>query len=127
MVIGTPEHGNAAMQQEADSKTADQPAATGKMWDKRKLLEKLDKNTKTLLQIEEMHQRLVKAREFVENGSVQRVRLVRNHYVVDDNKNGVFLVNNDRCDCDGALSRFSAIKGWCEHRTATELFKRDVE
>ena len=106
---------------------AEQPTSTAKKWDKRKLIEKLDNNTKNLLRIEEMHQRLVTARELVENGSVHLIQLVRNHYTVDGDENGDFLVNNGRCNCEGARSRFSAIKGWCEHRIAVEIFKRDAE
>ena len=84
---------------------------------------------KKLLQIEEIYQRLVKARELVANGSVHRIQLVKNHYTVDSDGDSVgdFLVDNGRCRCDGAQSRSSAIKGWCEHRTAVEIFKRDVE
>ena len=113
--------------EDAEQPVADQPTTPAKKWDKTKLMEKLDKNTKSLLRIEEMYQRLVKAREYVEKGSVHRIKLVRNHYTVDGDQSGDYLVNNGRCNCDGAQSRFSAIKGWCEHRIAVEIFKRDVE
>ncbi len=96
-------------------------------WERTKLIEKLDNDMKTLLQIEEIHQRLVKARELAGNGSVHRIQLVKNHYTVDGDGVGDFLVENGRCRCDGARSSSSAIRGWCEHRTAVEIFKRHEE
>lgn len=121
-------NGNGAEHEEsAEQPVAAQTTSSPNKWDKTKLMEKLDNNTKSLLRIEEMHKRLVKAREFVENGAVHRIQLVKNHYTVDGDKSGDFLVNNGRCNCEGARSRFSAIKGWCEHRIAVEIYKRDVE
>ena len=114
-------HENGAEQPEADQATS-----TQEKWGKTKLREVLDNNSKSLLRIEEMHQRLVKAREFVESGAVHRIQLVKNRYTVDGDKSGDFLVSNGRCNCEGARSRFSAIKGWCEHRISAEIFKRDV-
>ena len=117
----------AAHEETAEQGAADQSTSTPKKWGKAKLMEKLDDDTKSLLRIEEMHQRLVKAREFVEKGAVHRIKLVKNHYTVAGDKSGDFLVNNGRCNCDSARSRFSAVKGWCQHRMAVEIFKRDIE
>ena len=97
-------NGDAATQRKQDvAVPADHHAAsTAIKSDERKLTEKLERSTKILLQIEEMHQRLVKAREFVEKGAVHRIKLVKNHYTVAGDKSGDFLVNNGRCNCDSA-------------------------
>ncbi len=121
-----PANGNSTVNQEAPEESVDPASPKAEAWDRRKLIDQLDNDMKKLLQIEEVHERLVKAREFVANGSVHRIQIVKNNYTVDGDKVGDFLVENGRCRCEGAKSRSSAIKGWCEHRTAVEIFKRDV-
>ena len=124
----TRENGSSPAQHEAHIEAVFDPSSPKtKVWDRTKLIDQLDNGMKKLFQIEEIHQRLVKARQFVANGSVHRIQLVKNKYTVDGDDVGDFLVENGRCKCDGAQSRSSAIKGWCEHRTAVEIFKRDVE
>ena len=124
----TPDNGSSPAQHEALDEAVFDPASPKiNGWERRKLIDQLDNDMKKLLQIEEIHQRLVKARELVANGSVHRIKLVKDNYTVDGDDVGDFLVDSGRCRCDGAQSRYSAIKGWCEHRTAVEIFKRDVE
>ena len=124
---GIPKNGNITAQHEAHDGSVLNPSPKTNGWGKRKLIDKLDNDLKTLLQMEEIHQRLVTARDLVANGSVHRIQLMKNHYTVAGDDMGDFLVDRGRCICDSAQSRSSAIKGWCEHRTAVEIFKRDVD
>ena len=126
MIDRTADNGNLGTQLKDAEKMADsQPPATPKKPEKSNLLMKVDRNTKTLRQIEEMHQRLSIAREGVGMGSVHRIQLLKTHFSVEGDESGDFLVNNGRCECHAARSRSSAIKGWCDHRIAVELFKRE--
>ena len=86
--------------------------------------DKNEGNLKTLLQIEDIHQRLDRANESVASGGVHRIQMMKDYYTVAGDENGDFLVNK-HCICAAARSRSSAVKGWCEHRMAVELFKRD--
>ena len=119
----THENGSSPAKYDAHDEAVFDSASPKKNGRRGKLIDQLDNDMKRLLQIEEIHQRLVKARELVANGSVHRIQLVKNHYTVDGDDGGKFLVDNGRCRCDGAQSRSSAIRGWCEHRTAVEIFK----
>ena len=128
MIDPTADNGNLGTQLKDAEKMADgQLPATPKKPEKSNLLLKVDRNAKTLRQIEEMHQRLSIARERVGMGSVHRIRLLKNHFRVEGDENRDFLVDNGRCKCDAARSRSSAIKGWCDHRIAVEIFKREFE
>ena len=127
MIDRIADNGNLGTQLKEAEKLADsQPPTTPKKLEMSNLLVKGDCNTKTLHQIEEMNQRLSIAREWVSLGYVRRIQLLKNHFRVEgDESDGDFLVNNGRCKCHAARSRSSAIKGWCDHRIAVELFKRE--
>ncbi len=126
MIDRTASNGNLGIQLKEVEKLADgQLSTTPKKLEKSNLLVTVDRNRKTLHQIEEMHQRLSIAREWVALGYVHRIQLLKNQFRVEGDESGDFLVNNGRCECHAARSRSSAIKGWCDHRIAVELFKRE--
>ena len=85
--------------------------------------DKHERNLKILLQIEDIHRRLDRADESVASGGVHRIQIMEDQYTVAGDENGDFLVNGE-CTCAAARGGTLAVKGWCEHRMAVELFKR---
>ena len=75
----TPENGNSPAENEAHEESVDPSSPKSNGWERRKLIDQLDNDMKKLLQIEEIYQRLVKARELVANGSVRWTPLLRQH------------------------------------------------
>ena len=126
MIDRTADNGNLGTQLTEAEEFSDGPLpTTPKKLGKSNPLMQLDRNTKTILEIEEMHHRLSIAREWVGLGYVHRIQLLNNQFRVAGDESGDFLVNNGRCECHAARIRSSAIKGWCDHRIAVELFKRE--
>ena len=127
MIDRTADNGNLETQLKEAKKLSDRQLPTApKKTEKSNPLAKVDRNTQTLRQIEEMHQRLSIARKWVGLGYVHRIQLLKNQFRVEGDESGDFLVNNGRCECHAARSRSAAIKGWCDHRIAVELFKREL-
>ena len=72
-------------------------------------------------QIEQLSQRLEKARQIVAEGKVNPIIGMDNHYTVEG-CNGFYLVN-DSCSCPDAEYRSELNKGFCKHKLAVELYR----
>ena len=76
-------------------------------------------------QIEQLSQRLEKARQIVAEGKVNPIIGKDNHYTVEGS-NGFYLVN-DSCSCPDAEYRSELNKGWCKHTLAVELYRKSQD
>ncbi len=72
-------------------------------------------------QIEQLNQRLEKARQIVAEGKVNPIIGKDNHYTIEG-CDGFYLVN-DTCSCPDAEHRNELHQGWCKHRLSVELYK----
>ena len=73
-------------------------------------------------QIEELSKRLERARQLVEDGTVEGVVGDHSHYLVKAGAGGFYLVNG-HCTCQDARFRRDIHKGWCKHMLAVSLFQ----
>lgn len=81
----------------------------------------------TIEQIEGLSKRLDKARQIVSDAMVFPVVGMSEHYVVQASDGNSFYLISDTCTCPDANERSELHKGWCKHRLAVELFKKEHE
>jgi hypothetical protein len=68
--------------------------------------------------------RLDRAQEFVDQGRVHPVANMPDHYVVEG-ENSWFVANGECC-CEDYMYRQPLHQGWCKHRLAVALYKKNV-
>jgi predicted nucleic acid-binding Zn finger protein len=68
--------------------------------------------------------RLDRAQEFVDEGRVHPVANMSDYYVVEG-ENAWYVVNGECC-CEDFKYRQPLHQGWCEHRIAVALYKKQV-
>lgn len=74
--------------------------------------------------IEAMSQRLEKARALVRDGKVRKVE-GEDSWVVENEEGKFYLVQNSTCTCQDFQQRKDLHKGWCKHRLAIALTKKN--
>ena len=75
--------------------------------------------------IEGMAQRLEKARKLAEEGKVKKVEGDESWIVESEEGGRLYLVKNSACTCQDFNLRQDLHKGWCKHRLAVALVKRN--
>ena len=75
--------------------------------------------------IEGMAQRLEKAKKLAEEGKVRRVEGDESWIVENEGGDKFYLVKDSACTCQDFNLRRNLHKGWCKHRLAVALFKRN--
>jgi hypothetical protein len=68
--------------------------------------------------------RLDRAQEFIDQGRIHPVANMPDHYVVEG-ENTWYVVNGECC-CEDYKYRQPLHQGWCKHRLAVALYKRQV-
>jgi hypothetical protein len=68
--------------------------------------------------------RLDRAQEFIDQGRVHPVANMPEHYIVEG-ENAWYVVNSDCC-CEDFKYRTPLHQGWCKHRLAVALYKKQV-
>jgi predicted nucleic acid-binding Zn finger protein len=77
----------------------------------------------TLMQ-QALEVRLARAQEFIDEGRVHPVANMPDHYVVEG-ENQWYVVNGECC-CEDFKYRQPLHNGWCKHRLAVALYKKQV-
>ena len=69
--------------------------------------------------------RLNRAQEFIDQGRVHPVANMPNHYIIESD-NAWYVVNGE-CLCEDSQYRQPLHNGWCKHRLAAALYRKQVE